>query len=311
MALGVCCQWIEKKVRPRSGEIEYVNVFDERSLQLGRFKNGKYTPEMLRGTYEHNARRLAEMLPLIHKHGVRLFRISSSMFPLADKVDHPLWKSPTVMKHLATAGEFVRKHGMRVTTHPGQFCVLSSDSDAVVENAFVELSIHGWMFDAMGLDESPFYAINIHGGKADRSSRLIEQIRSLPDNVRKRLTLENDEMSYSVIDLLSVHEETGVPITFDSHHHVFNDAELTMEEAYMATKETWTNGVKPLQHISNTEPDLKNGNFVDRRKHSNMIHYIPDEQLQGMRDDTIDVDVECKMKNLGVFKMIKDFELRL
>jgi UV DNA damage endonuclease len=311
MALGVCCHWIEARKKPRSGEIEHVNTFDERSLQLGRYQKGKYTPDMLRGTYEHNARRLAEMLPLIHRAGVRLFRISSAMFPLADKVDEELWKSPLVKKHLATAGDYVKKHGMRVTTHPGQFCVLSSDSDAVVENAFRELSIHGWLFDAMGLDESPFYAINIHGGKADRASRLIDQIKSLPDNVRKRLTLENDESAYNVVDLLQVYQETSVPIVFDSHHHTFNDSGLTMEEAFEATKETWSKNVKPLQHISNTEPELQNGNFVDRRKHSNMIHYVPSVQLQELRDDTIDCDIECKLKNLAVFKMARDFDLRL
>lgn len=310
MALGVCCHWIETKVRPRSGETEYVNVFEERSLQLGRLEKGKYGSDVLRGTYEHNAKRLAEMLPKIYAAGIRVFRISSAMFPLADKVDESLWKSSVVSKHLAIAGDFVKKNGMRVSTHPGQFCVLSSDSDKVVEKAFVELGIHGWLFDEMGLEESPLYAINIHGGKADRSSRLIEQIKSLPDNVRKRLTLENDEMSYNVIDLLEVYQETGVPVVFDTHHHVFNDGGLTMEEAHAATVETWPTGVKPLQHISNTEPELQNGNFVDRRKHSNLIHYVPEIQLQALRDDTIDCDVESKLKNLAVFKMMKDFTIR-
>jgi UV DNA damage endonuclease len=186
---------------------------------------------------------------------------------------------------------------------------LSSDSDVVVAKSFVELDIHGWVFDSMGLDQSPVYAINIHGGKSDRTSRLIDQIKSLPDNVRKRLTLENDETAYNVIDLLSVYKETNTPIVFDSHHHVFNDGGLMLEEAFAATSETWPKGIKPLQHLSNTEPDLMNGNFMDRRKHSNMIHYIPDVQLEGLRNDTIDVEVEAKMKNLSVNEMRKQFSI--
>ncbi|MBM4077943.1 MAG: hypothetical protein FJ267_20125, partial [Planctomycetes bacterium] len=200
MSTGVCCHWLEEKTKPRSGKKELVNIFDERTLQLGRYRQGKYSSEAIKETYVHNVRRLSEMLPFMHRRGVKLFRISSAMFPLADQVDRILWDNPEVEKHLKVAGEYIRKHGIRVSTHPGQFCVLSSDSDAVVEKAFVELGIHGWMFDTMGLDHSPFYAINIHGGKANRSSRLIEQIKSLPDNTRKRLTLENDESSYSVID---------------------------------------------------------------------------------------------------------------
>ena len=309
MATGVCCHWLEEKTKPRSGKKELVNIFDEKTLQLGRFRSGKYTEEFIKETYVHNVQRLTEMLPFMHKQGVKLFRISSAMFPLADQVDRVFWDNSDVTKHLKNVGEYIKKHSLRVSTHPGQFCVLSSDSDAVVAKAFVELGIHGWMFDAMELDHSPFYAINIHGGKSDRSSRLIDQIKSLPDNVRKRLTLENDETAYDVVDLLNVYKETDVPVVFDSHHHVFNDAGLTMEDAYAATAETWPKGIKPLQHLSNTEPSLINGNFQDRRKHSNMIHYIPDCQLSGLRNDTIDVEVEAKMKNVSVFDMRKKFSI--
>lgn len=309
MAVGVCCHWLEEKTKPRSGKKELVNIFDERTLQLGRHQQGKYSNEVIKGTYVHNVNRLAEMMPFMHKHGVKLFRISSAMFPLADQVDRSLWDNPEVIKHLKVAGDYIRKNGIRVTTHPGQFCVLSSDSDAVVAKAFVELDIHGWMFDMMGLDHSPFYAINIHGGKSDRSSRLIDQIKSLPDNVRKRLTLENDESAYNVIDLLSIYKETNVPVVFDSHHHVFNDSELSMEDAYAATTETWPKGIKPLQHLSNTEPALVNGNFQDRRKHSDMIHYIPDVQLQGLRNNVVDVEVEAKMKNFATIQLKKRFSI--
>lgn len=309
--LGICCHYLREDTKPRSGQKILVNEMEERTLQLGRYRSGKYTPEVIRGTYVNNVRRLSEMLPKIRKSGAKLFRISSALFPLADQVDRTLWDNPEVKRYLKTAGDFVKTNDMRVTTHPGQFCVLSSDSDSVVEKAFVELEIHGWLFDAMGLEHSAKYAINIHGGKTDRTSRLVEQIKSLPDNVRKRLTLENDENCYDVVDLLEVYQETGVPIVFDSHHHVFNDGGLTMEEAYAAACETWSGIARPLQHISNTEPALAGGSVSERRKHSDMIHYVPAPQLQGLRDDVVDVEVECKKKNIGVFKMAKDFNIPL
>lgn len=311
MSTGVCCQWLEEITKPRSGKKELVNVFDERLLQLGRYRSGKYSNEQIKSIYVHNASRLAEMIVKIHKSGISLFRISSAMFPLADQVDNSLWNNPEVIAHLKSAGDYVKQHNMRVTTHPGQFCVLSSDSDSVVEKAFVELGLHGWMFDMMGLDHSSRYAINIHGGKANRSSRLIEQIKSLPDNVRKRLTLENDECAYNVIELLEVYKETGTPIVFDTHHHTFNTGDLSMEDAFAATSETWAKGIKPLQHLSNTDPALMNGNFQDRRKHSDFIHYVPDIQLEALRNDTIDVEIEAKMKNVSVFNMRKQFSISM
>jgi UV DNA damage endonuclease len=306
--LGVCCHWIEERKRPKSGAVEHVNLMDERLLQLGRYRDGKYSEEFIKGIYLNNISNLSKMLPVIRENGIKLFRISSAMFPLADQVDRSLWDNTEIRNVLKQTGDFIKSSGMRVSTHPGQFCVLSSDSDHVVDNANKELAIHAWLFDAMGLDESPFYAINIHGGKADRSSSLIDRIKSLPDNIRKRLTLENDETAYTVVDLLEVHQRTGVPVVFDSHHHTFNTGELTMQEAFDASCASWGR-VKPLQHISNTEPHLMNGSFTERRKHSDMIHYVPEPQLSSLRNDEIDVDVEAKLKNISVFMMAKQFNI--
>jgi UV DNA damage endonuclease len=308
--LGVCCHWLEERTKPK-GKVELVNAMDERILQLGRYRDSKYSPEAIKATYVNNASNLAKMLPKIAASGVRLFRISSALFPLADQVDHSLWDNKEVRDQLKIAGDFVKQNNMRVTTHPGQFCVLSSDSDKVVENAIADLAIHAWLFDMMGLEHSPFYAINIHGGKSDRIPRLIERIKLLPDNIRNRLTLENDETAYSLVDLLEVHRDTGVPLVWDSHHHVFNDGDISMEDAMMLATETWRGGIKPLQHISNTEPYLQNGSFTDRRKHSDMIHYVPEPQLSALRENIVDCDVEAKMKNISVLKMSKDFGIPL
>lgn len=308
--LGVCCHWLEERTKPK-GKVEVVNAMDERLLQLGRYRDNKYTREAIKATYVNNAANLAKMLPVIAASGVRLFRISSALFPLADQVDHTLWDNAEVRQHLSAAGEFVKKMGMRVTTHPGQFCVLSSDSDKVVENAIADLSVHAWLFDAMGLDHTPHYAINIHGGKSDRIQRLTERIKYLPHNIRSRLTLENDETAYSLVDLLEVHRDTGVPLVWDSHHHIFNDGGISMDDAMMLATETWQNGIRPLQHISNTEPYLANGSFTDRRKHSDLIHYVPEPQLTALRENIVDCDVEAKQKNVAVMKMSADFGIPL
>ena len=309
--LGICCHWLHEETKPRSGQKFLVNEMDERSLQLGRFRSGKYTPDYIKETYLHNVAGLNRMIPKIRSHGIKLFRISSALLPLADQVDRSLWDNEELSSSLKKLGDFVKANDMRVTMHPGQFCVLSSDSESVVDNAFRELSIHAWVMDAMGLDVSPKWAINIHGGKMNKSEALIRRIDKLPDNVRGRLTLENDESCYNVIELLEVYQRSNVPVCFDTHHHTFNDGGLTTDEAHAATAETWPSGVKPLQHISNTDPLLLNGSFSDRRKHSDMIHYVTQPQLDGLLKDEIDVEVECKMKNIGVFKMAKDFNIPL
>ena len=311
MALGVCCHWIRRDVTPRTGKEKIINELDERTLQLGRWELGKYSDEYVRSIYVHNTKMLRDVLRKVAASGIKLFRVSSAMFPLSDKVKRETWDNDEVRLHLAEAGKYAIEKNIRLTTHPGQFCVLSSDSDSVVDKAIVELEHHAWMFDAMGMPRTPYAAINIHGGKSGRSDRLVDAIKSLPIASRSRLTLENCETCYSVIDLLPVSMKTGVPIVWDSHHHVFNDAELSLAEAADATDETWPKGVKPLQHISNTTPGMEGGSFTDRRKHSDMIHYIPEPQLKRLRSGLVDLEVEAKLKNFAVLEMPKKFDVPL
>lgn len=308
--LGLCCQFLIEKTK-RSGQKVFVNGMEEKSLQLGRFKSGRYTDEYIKNIYVNNTKNLANMLPIIHQSGIHHFRISSSLFPLADQVDRLLWDNDDVKSHLTRAGDFIAANNMRITTHPGQFCVLSSDSDSVIAKSIVDLDIHAWMFDSMNLAKNSKYAINIHGGKKDRSGRLIETIKSLSENVRSRLTVENDEFSYSLRSLLSVHEATGVSLVFDSHHHRLFDDNLSMDDAFDLACQTWEDGIKPLQHISNSIIGMENGTITYRRKHSDMIRYVPKRQLIALKENAVDIEVEAKMKNIAITNMVKDFSINL
>jgi UV DNA damage endonuclease len=309
MAIGLCCHFLVEEVAPRTGKISYRNIMDERVLQLGRWRSGKYTEDMVKGVYVHNAKSLLQGLQVVAKSGIKSFRVSSGLFPLWDQVPQHLWNNEEVIDSLKKVGAFVREKDIRVTTHPGQFCSLSSDSESVVSKTIQELACHAWVFDCMGLPETQYSAINIHGAKANRSKELISVINDLQPNLKNRLTLENDEMSYSVVDLLEISQATGVPVVVDSHHHSFNTGELSLEEALSAGMATWSKDIKPLQHLSNTHPTLVNGSFPDRRKHSDWVYYIPEEQLDLIKKDIVDVDAEFKLKNLAINRMIKDFSL--
>lgn len=311
MALGLCCHYIEEVTAPRSGKVSYRNIMDEKVLQLGRWRDGKYTHKQVKDTYVHNARSLFAGFQRIVADGYLSFRVSSALLPLWDQVPQELWDNDEVKAWLRRTGDLALERGVRLTTHPGQFCSLSSESDATVAKSVHELRGHAWLFDAMGTPLSPHAAINIHGAKAGRHRELASVINDLPTNIRSRLTLENDEMSYSVGDLLEVHQLTGTPIVLDTHHHVFNDGGLSQEEAHALTMGTWPSGVKPLQHLSNTDPSLKDGSFTDRRKHSDRVHYIPEPQLEAMRRDEVDVEFEFKLKNLAIAGACNDFGIVL
>lgn len=308
MPLGVVCHWLVPQTK-RDGTVEWVNGMGERLLQLGRWRDGLYTEDQVAAVLQGNVENLERMAHTIVK-STRLFRLSSNILPLMDVVPSYLWDTPEVRGPLARAGKIFMDAGTRVVSHPGQFCVLSSDSDSIVANAVRELSSHAWVFDAMGLPQTPHAAINIHGGKRDRVDRLIASIRDLPWGVRSRLTLENDESAYGVLDLRRVSDATGVPICWDSHHWTFKTDGLSIADAYRMSCETWTDGVRPLQHVSNSEPGPEGRSFMELRKHSQYLEFIPDPQLQGVRDGLLDLEVEAKMKNLAVAAIRKKYDLR-
>jgi UV DNA damage endonuclease len=313
MALGLMCQFLQSKNK-RNGSVIYENIITEKSLQLGAYKSNKYTVNRISATYHNNVDEHLKIVPKLVENKIKSFRLSSSLFPLYEFTKETIWNDDILRRKLKKLGDEFKKAGIRVTTHPGQFTIINSDASHVITNSIAELEYHAWVFDQMGLDQTPFNAINIHGGKRGNSKQLIESIGKLPDNVRNRLTLENDERCFSVKQLMHINKETGIPIVFDSHHHQFNQDGFNTEDASTHSILTWKrNGeyFKPLQHLSNTEPGMENGSFPDRRKHSQYIHYVPDCQLELAKENLIDLDVEAKMKNLAIMKMRKDFNIEL
>jgi len=296
--LGVCCQWLEEK-KTKNGS-KFVNKIGERALQLGRFQAGEYSLEHIRGVWLGNIAGITAITQDLRKSGVGLFRVGSTLLPLFDKIAEDA-RYAGLIDEAVTALRSAQPAfaGLRLTMHPGQFVVLNSDSDSVVQNSIRELSYHAMVMDNLGAATTTNFAINIHGGKRGSPDRLLRSIDALPDNVRSRLTLENDENCWSVADLLPISAASGVPILFDSHHHVFNDGGMSGEEAMLAAASTWSKDIRPLQHLSNTEPGLEGGNFTERRAHSWAIHMIPDYQKSYYAAGQCDIEMECKGKNLG------------
>lgn len=320
MALGLCCHFLVPSRGRGYEDTGYENSLSISVLQLGRWRTGKYTREVVEATYTRNLQTLIDGLPRVIKAGYKSFRFPSGIFPLFDQVPQDWWDNELTCSLLQRLGSIILSADVRATFHPGQFCSLSSDDPTVHENSVRELNHHAWIFDQMRLPQTPYYAINVHGGKGDRHDNLVYAInassnvqphRRLTDGARNRLTLENDETCYTTAELLSVSRETGVPVVWDSHHHTLNPGGLDESTAARAAAATWGT-IKPLQHISNSEEGITENHAIQKRRaHSKLIRYVPPTQLSMMLANEVDVDVESKTKNLAIDKMIKDFGLSL
>ena len=251
-----------------------------------------------------NTRDLIEVIKWNHKNGFKLFRMTSNLIPWSS--EFPLSSMPDYRKIsilLNGAGNLADKYGQRITSHPGPFNVLVSPNEKVVQNTITDLSIHGEIFDLMGLSRTPYNKINIdcngvYGDKISAMDRFCKNFEKLPESVQTRLTVENDDKAsmYSVKDLMYIHERIGIPIVFDYHHHTFNTGGLTEQEALELAMSTWGD-VKPIVHYS--ESKTLEDETAKPQAHSDFIY----SEINTYGHD-LDIVVEAKKKELTVQKYL-------
>jgi UV DNA damage endonuclease len=237
-----------------------------------------------------------------------LYRMSSDMFPWMSEYEIdclPDYKS--IATRLGAIGEKAQMHGLRLTYHPGPFNVLATRNPGVLERTVKELRQHGQIMDLLKLPRSPFSKINIHVGGAygDRTSalrRFITNFSSLPPEVSGRLTVENDdkENMFAVSDLMTVHEETGIPIVFDYHHHTFRTGDLALEEAMLIACDTWPRGIRPVVHFSSSRKKFEDPQS-QVASHADFL-YEPIE-LFGR---TVDIMLEAKAKEVAALRFLNE-----
>ncbi|BCL35718.1 UV DNA damage repair endonuclease UvsE [Nostoc sp. MS1] len=282
--LGLVCITFDKQVRFRTmTRTRYLQ------LSLSERESG------LREIYLHNLQRLHDALTFCQNNNIRLYRIPSGVFPLSDMEDQIGAKIlAEINADLGQIGIRAQSLNIRMVLHPDQFVVLSSDSSEVVKNSIKILEDHAHIFDLLGLPRSPWSLMNIHGGKSQRSEQLVKVIANLPENIKNRLTLENDEYAYSAEEIFTVCQQAKIPMVFDAHHHIchenldsYDDSSVTA--MFNAARETWAKPEWQLVHISNGEQAFKD------RKHSNLITDMPSVYRQAPW-----IEVEAKQKEAAI-----------
>ena len=286
--LGLVCQ-------TSTSECRFRIITRSRFLSLTQAEQEKELTEL----YWDNLRRLHWTLTYCHAHGIAMYRAPSDLFPMSDDVVGRAVLD-SIAASLGSIGRRAERLGIRIVLHPDQFVVLNSESSTVVQNSIEILSKQARWFDLLGLPRSSWAAINIHGGKIGRGKEIVEVIHSLPENIRSRLTLENDERAYGATDILGLCRQAGVPMMFDPHHHVvkekletYNDPSIAHFTQVAAT--TWPHPAWQIVHLSN---GLES--FCDPR-HSHLISTVPDAFKAVPW-----IEVEAKGKELAIEKLRLD-----
>jgi UV DNA damage endonuclease len=155
------------------------------------------------------------------RHGIRFFRVASSVIPFASHESFDLEWPERFATELARIRAFAARHEMRLSMHPGQYTVLNSPRDEVVARAVDELVYHATFLDLVAPAEGSI-TLHLGGAYGERErakATAVENARRLPDAVLRRLCLEHDDRIFDLDDALEVARAVGIPVIFDLHHH--------------------------------------------------------------------------------------------
>jgi UV DNA damage endonuclease len=280
--LGLVCITVSKDIR-------YRTVTRKRLLEQSDAGQRK----ILEDIYRDNIQTLDGALAYCQREGIRLYRMPSSIFPFFDE-DIGRAVMQGLAPALARTGARAIQLGLRLVMHPDQFVVLSSDSPEVVANSVKILQMHADIMDLLQQPRSPWALLEVHGGKSNRSDALVARIQDLPDPIRLRLCLENDEYSYSAAEIHDVCVRSGVPMIFDAHHHIVHEKldsydDPSVAEMLAKARATWAEPAHQVVHISNGREGFND------RQHSDLIATMPAAYA-----DAPWIEIEAKLKEEAI-----------
>ncbi|KAL9024257.1 MAG: hypothetical protein Q9180_007956, partial [Flavoplaca navasiana] len=224
--------------------------------------------------------------------------------------------APFASEALAEVGKVAAELGHRLTTHPGQYTQLGSPRKPVIDNALRDLDYHAEMLSLLKLppqqDRDAVMILHLGGVFGDKEATLArfrENYARLPQGIKDRLVLENDDVSWYVHELLPLCEELNIPFVLDYHHHniIFDQTQMRegtkdIMDLYPRILATWKRkNITPKMHYSEPTPEAITGR--QRRKHNPRVATLPP------CPNDMDLMIEAKDKEQAVFELMRTFKL--
>lgn len=296
LRFGLCCLFRNEDVSFRTTTVKSLSAMT-RDLQLIKLSE----------ICLHNATNLLLALQSVQRLGIGAFRIMSPLFP---RMTHPmagytlelLPDVDNISSTLEACRLFALQQQIRLSFHPDQFVVLSSPHPHVVANSIMELEYQNMLAEKVGADVINIHAGGVYGDKQGALQRFGEVYENLPESLRSRLTLENDDVSYTPEDLLPLCQKYRIPMVYDIHHHRCNPDSLTIEEATGLAGKTWERvGKEQYCHISSPKEGWHDSNI---RPHADYVNPVDFPECWLGREMT--VDVEAKAKELAVVRLMSE-----
>jgi UV DNA damage endonuclease len=244
---------------------------------------------------------------------IRLFRMSSSTIPYGTHPDLPDFDYRRQLADCADAlerlGAKARAYGLRLSTHPGQYTVLSTPDDGLAAKSALDLEQDSALLDALGAGPEACVVVHVGGTYGDREAareRFARRHTQLSEPAQRRVAVEHDERQFDLADVLWIHERTGARVIYDLHHHRCNPAPGYEQhaQAIAAASATWPADIRPKVHLSSPRTELR---LVRGKPAAPLLDQHADfatpwdlAQLLSAAQGPVDVMIEAKAKDLAV-----------
>lgn len=261
--------------------------------------------EKLTQLIAYNLNSLENIIDYNIENNILLFRISSDIIPFGSSPINTLAWWDLFEPWFYRIGEKIRSSGMRVSMHPGQYTVLNSPNEEVVNRAIADLNYHTCVLDSLGVGPACKIVLHIGGiynEKEQAIHRFITTYHRLDDAVKRRLVLENDDKSYTIKDVLAIGRALNAPVIFDNLHHAIHHSGEQKDDLYWINqcKSTWKeiDGNQKV-HYSQQDTAKQAGSHAQSIRINEFMEYYNSVQ----RED-LDIMLEVKDKNLSAVKCI-------
>jgi len=260
----------------------------------------------LRKIARKNLENTLRILRYNQAYNIKVYRLTSKLIPLAT---HPLTESWDYISdfkdEFKEIGDFIKDNDFRVSAHPDHYTIINSKSEDIVRASVNDLDYHVRIYEAMGLSDYKYKLVMHVGGLYKSKERSVERFKEnfirLPERIRKRIILENDDKSYSASDVLGICKDISVPMVLDVHHHnCINNGEK-IEDFLPEVFNTWDGEYfSPKIHFSTPK------SCTDFRSHANDIdlkEFTDFLNIAKKVGKNFDVMLEAKNKDSALFKL--------
>lgn len=266
-----------------------------------------FNEDIFKKCVSENIKDLLNILKWNVEHDIFLFRISSDIIPFGSHSVNNIEWWDIFKEELADCGQYIKDNEIRVSMHPGQYTVLNSPKESVVNKSISDLEYHCRFLDALNVDYSNKIILHVGGVYNDKvlaMKRFTQNFYRLTNSTQKRLVIENDDKSYTIEDVLSICKVIHVPAVFDNLHHMLNPCSLELNEIITQIKKTWNKDDGPIKlHYSDQDEIKKGGAHSKTVITSNFLDYL--NYIQSLNADIM---LEVKDKEISAIKCINSLK---